>query len=110
MSAVSRVAVVPFWEYAAFAVNSMVFLLVGIEIANLSVRAGIEAIAIAICVVLASRAVSIYCLSTVLNLRNKFIPRDWQHVLVWSGLRGALSMAMVIGLENTMPERDLQHG
>jgi CPA1 family monovalent cation:H+ antiporter len=35
------------------------------------------------------------------------IPLSWRHIMVWSGLRGALSMAMVIGLDPAMPYRNL---
>ena len=107
MTPASRMAVLSFWEYAAFAVNSMVFLLVGLEIANIPVISNINAVFIAAGVVLAGRATSIYSLSALVSAFGQFVPVSWRHVLVWSGLRGALSMAMVLGISTVMPERDI---
>ncbi len=103
----SRMAVLSFWEYIAFAVNSMVFLLVGLEESSIPLGAALTPIIIAIAAVLLGRVVSVYGLSSLLNLAGQVIPMSWRHVQVWSGLRGALSMAMVIGLDPSMPYRNL---
>jgi CPA1 family monovalent cation:H+ antiporter len=34
------------------------------------------------------------------------VPRRWQHVLFWGGLRGALSMALVLSLSRDYPHRN----
>jgi CPA1 family monovalent cation:H+ antiporter len=105
MSPGTRLAVSAFWEYAAFVVNSLVFLLIGIEVAhvNWTHRLGIALAAVVI--VLAGRA-AIYPLSALVNRLNGRIPFSWQHVLFWGGLRGALSMALVLGLPQNFPQRD----
>lgn len=103
----SRMAVLSFWEYIAFAVNSVVFLLVGLEESSISLGTALGPIAVAIAAVLSGRAVSVYGLSALLSITGKVIPVSWRHVQVWSGLRGALSMAMVIGLDPSMPYRTL---
>lgn len=107
MSPASRMAVLSFWEYAAFAVNSMVFLLVGLEITVMPMFANLNAVLVAVGVVLVGRATSVYSLSALLSKCGHIIPARWQHVLVWGGLRGALSMAMVLGISTTVPEREL---
>ena len=107
MTPASRIAVLSFWEYAAFAVNSMVFLLVGLELTIMPVVANLNAIIVAVGVVLVARATSIYSLSALLSAFGQLIPAKWRHVLVWSGLRGALSMAMVLGISTTVPERGM---
>ena len=106
MTPSSRMAVLSFWEYAAFAVNSMVFLLVGLEITAMPLADSLLPVLVAAAVVLLARALSVYGLSTVLSAAGQFIPQSWRHVLVWSGLRGALSMAMVLGISSAVPERD----
>lgn len=106
MTPASRMAVLSFWEYAAFAVNSMVFLLVGLEIMVMPLADSLRSVFVATVVVLLARALSVYGLSTVLSAAGQFIPQSWRHVLVWSGLRGALSMAMVLGISSAVPERD----
>ena len=40
------------------------------------------------------------------NLVSKRIPFVWQHVLVWGGLRGALSLALALSLDSTFAYRD----
>ncbi len=103
----SRMAVLSFWEYIAFAVNSVVFLLVGLEESSISLGSTLIPITVAIVAVLLGRAVSVYGLSALLSMVGQVIPMSWRHVQVWSGLRGALSMAMVIGLQPAMPYRTL---
>jgi len=106
MSPASRMAVVSFWEYAAFAVNSMVFLLIGLEIFAMPIADDFTVVFAAIGIVLVGRATSIYSLSLLLSVVKQRLPAKWQHVLVWSGLRGALSMAMVLGISTAIPERE----
>lgn len=107
MNIVSRMGVISFWEYIAFAVNSAVFLLVGLEEASITAGLSVLLVFIANASVLLGRVVSVYGLSFLLNLTGNPIPRSWRHVLVWSGLRGALSMAMVLGLDSSFPQRAL---
>lgn len=108
MTESSQSAVLSFWEYAAFAVNSMVFLIIGIEMARTPLHTSVSTVALVVAVVVLARAVSVYGISTLMQLSPKTVlPRAWQHVLVWGGLRGALSMAMVLGLSTTMPNQRL---
>lgn len=107
MSPNSRMAVLSFWEYIAFAVNSVVFLLIGLEESGISFASAVIPVMVAILSVLLGRAVSVYGLSTLLGLVGNLIPAPWRHVMVWSSLRGALSMAMVIGLNPAVPYRNL---
>jgi len=68
-----------------------------------------QAVGIAIVAVLFARAFSVFALVPLLNrfTRKKPISLSWQTVLVWGGLRGALSMALALSLPKTMPERPL---
>jgi CPA1 family monovalent cation:H+ antiporter len=105
MSAGTRLAVASFWEYAAFVVNSIVFLLIGIEVAYVSWWDKVGLVLGAVAAVLVGRA-AIYPLSILVNRLKGNIPLPWQHILFWGGLRGALSMALVLALEPTFPHRD----
>ena len=49
---------------------------------------------------------AIYPISALVNRLGGSIPVSWQHVLVWGGLRGALSMALVLGIKPDFPYRD----
>jgi CPA1 family monovalent cation:H+ antiporter len=105
MSAGTQVAVNAFWEYAAFVVNSLVFLLIGLEIHITNLLESTESIFWAVVAVLISRAVVVYSLVPLCNLAGNVIPLRWQHVLVWGGLRGSLSVALVLSLPTSIPGR-----
>ena len=110
MSPTSRLAVLSFWEYAAFAVNSVVFLLVGVEVASANLWRSIPTILGAALVVFVGRSISVYGLCGLLQRLfprkgHLTVPFNYQHVLVWGGLRGALSMALALGLAPQFPYR-----
>jgi CPA1 family monovalent cation:H+ antiporter len=105
MSATTQVAVNSFWEYAAFVVNSLVFLLIGIEIQVPTLVENIKPIAWAVLAMLAARAVAVYGLLPLTNRLSEAIPLRWQHVLFWGGLRGSLSIALVLSLPTALSGR-----
>ena len=98
-------AVTAFWEYAGFVVNSIVFLLVGIEVGFVDWRNKIGLALGVVVIVLVGRA-AIYPISLLVNRLKGDVPLSWQHVLFWGGLRGALSMALVLGLDRNFPQRE----
>jgi CPA1 family monovalent cation:H+ antiporter len=116
MSPTTRIVLFNFWEYAAFVVNSLVFLLIGLQV-NLPVLAGAWApILWAVVAVLLARAVVVYGLSWLTHgfarplarVRSEPIPPAWQHILVWGGQRGAISLALALSLPAALgPNRDL---
>ncbi len=106
MSASTRLAVTAFWEYAVFVVNSIVFLLIGIEIHYVRWNDKILPTIGAIAIVLIGRS-AMYPLSYLVNRLGGRIPIRWQHVLFWGSLRGALSMALVLNLGSNIPQRGL---
>lgn len=105
MSPTTRLAVSSFWEYAAFAANSIIFLLVGLEVTFVNLSVAWKEIGIGIIAILVSRSVAIYLLSVVVNWLKGEVPFKWQHVLIWGGVRGALPMALVLGLGFGFPQR-----
>jgi len=99
MSATTRVAIVDFWEVMAFFSNSLVFLLVGIELDVPALIGNAGMVVLVFVAVLAGRAVSVYSGVPAARLfRMEPIPRGWSHVMFWGGLRGGLSMVLIIGL------------
>lgn len=103
-----RVSVVAFWEFAAFVSNSIIFLLIGVRERELGVLLAQEwqLILLAIGASLLGRAISVYGVSKLLARGAQKIERRHQHVLVWGGLKGALSLALAIGLPANMPHRE----
>lgn len=94
MSPSTRMLVFNFWEIAAFLANSFIFLLIGLQIDLLALPANWKVILWAIAAVLAARTVSIYGLSWL----GTGIPRRYRPVLLWGGLRGAISLALALSL------------
>jgi CPA1 family monovalent cation:H+ antiporter len=107
LSAKGREFGLSFWEFAAFLANSVVFLLIGIDVATTPFQDyGLALILKAIAIVLFARAVAVYPLSALfLRSRWKVTWRE-QHVLWWGGLRGALALALALSLPAAMPMRD----
>jgi CPA1 family monovalent cation:H+ antiporter len=96
-----------FWEFAAFIANSVIFPLIGLNVAAVHFGTfGLAALALVVVLVLASRAVTVYPLC-ILFARSRFaLPAAEQHVLWWGGLRGALGLALALALPADLPLRD----
>ena len=107
MSSRTRVALWSFWEYWAFVINSIVFLMIGIEVHIFDLIGHGAAIAIAIAAVLLGRIVAVYLLTPVGNVLSGPISWAWRHVLVWGGIHGSVSLALVLTLPNDFPAREL---
>jgi CPA1 family monovalent cation:H+ antiporter len=106
MSARTLTALRSFWEYASFIIHSQVFLLIGLEVRLGGVLRAWKPILIAIAAIFVGRILSVYTLVPFSNLFSKRIAFVWQHVLVWAGLRGALSLALALSLDSAFPYRE----
>lgn len=102
-----REAMQAFWEYAAFVANSLVFLLIGVHEAHQNFRTVWVPVAIAIDLVLIGRALSVYPCCAVFARSELRVSMTHQHVLVWGGLRGAVALALALGLPANIPQREL---
>jgi monovalent cation:H+ antiporter, CPA1 family len=98
MSPTTRIVLYNFWEYVAFLANSLVFLLIGLQVHLSILISAWHSILWAILAILAARFVVVYSLSWVVNRFSEPIPMKWQHVVNWSGLRGAISLALALSL------------
>jgi len=96
-----------FWETIGFSLNVLLFLLVGMQIEAGSLVREAGAIALALLALHAGRAVAVYGTFGVMRLFTKEkIPTRWQHVMVLGNIKGALSMAAVLALPATLPNRE----
>jgi len=100
-----REAVHAFWEYAAFVANSFVFLLIGMQEAAQNFAGVSMAAAVGIFFVLVGRAVAVYPLCLLFRRSERHVSMRHQHVLFWGGLRGALALALALGLPEDLPMR-----
>ncbi|GAC1364007.1 MAG: sodium:proton antiporter [Ktedonobacteraceae bacterium] len=124
----ARQSVHDVWEFLGYVANSFLFLFLGIQIGEHSLLPALTGIGLALVGVVVGRAVMIYALvplhdafaqriaryttttSSLLFSRTQPLPRRWRPILLLSGLRGALSVALVLSLPATLPERGLLEG
>jgi CPA1 family monovalent cation:H+ antiporter len=102
-----REFVLSFWDFAAFLANSVVFLLIGADVATIPFSVvGAASLALAVASVLSARAITVYPLSSLFLASRWKISWREQHVLWWGGLRGALALALALSLPADLPQRD----
>lgn len=101
-----KVAVQTFWQYAAFVANSLIFLLIGMHEAQQNFLAIWRPALAAIVLVTASRAAAIYPCCAMFARSAERVSWKRQHILFWGGLRGALALALALGLPPDTPERE----
>jgi CPA1 family monovalent cation:H+ antiporter len=99
-------AVLAFWDYAAFIANSLVFLLIGMHEARQNFAAIWLPAVIAIVLVTLGRAVAIYPCCFLFSHSSLRVSAKHQHILFWGGLRGAVALALALGLPPTLPLRE----
>ncbi|UCG22620.1 MAG: sodium:proton antiporter, partial [Chloroflexota bacterium] len=103
-SPTTKITLESFWEFAAFVVNSLVFLLIGLEADLRQIQPNLALIVVAIIAVLFSRTVVIYGLTWLHGLfdRRGRVPVPYRHVMYWGGLRGAISLALALSLTGSV--------
>ncbi len=113
LTATGTDAVDTVWEFLAFLLTAVVFLLVGLAIPPDRLLGAIGPTIWAILGALLGRAIVIYVLlggasrlAPLPGLATR-LPLGWLHILFWSGLRGAVAVAMALALPVDVPERAL---
>ncbi len=112
MSERTNAAVSLTWEFAGFLANSLIFLLIGLALEIEALASAWWVVLVAFAASMAGRVLSVYTLSPLLH-GGIAIPIGFRHVMVWGGLRGALSLALVLSLPletgegEPFPERGL---
>lgn len=101
-----KVAIRSFWAVAAFGINSVLFLIIGLQFDFAAFGAAGIAIAWGLLALSAGRMAAVYPILSLLPKRAA-VPRAWQHLLVWGNLKGSLSMALALSLPSDLPHRDL---
>ncbi|EMD82112.1 cation:proton antiporter [Pacificimonas flava] len=98
MSDITRDYLLKFWELIDEMLNSVLFLLIGLEIIVIAARWEFLILALAaIPLVLASRTLAV---AGPMSLLRRFTPlsRAATPILVWGGLRGGISIALALSL------------
>ncbi|UJF33855.1 cation:proton antiporter [Paenibacillus hexagrammi] len=92
-----------FWETIAFIANALIFLMVGLEISNINFTDKWLEIGGSILIVLAARFIAVY----VSLIFDKEIPSVWKPIIAWGGLKGSLSIALLLSVAPDFEGRDL---
>ena len=102
MSPTTKLNINNFWDVAALLANSLVFFMVGLEITRIKLTDKWGLIVLAIVIVLIARSLAVYIsLSVVKNF-----PNSWKHIINWGGLKGSLSIALVLSLPRDFTGRE----
>jgi CPA1 family monovalent cation:H+ antiporter len=92
------------WEFNAWIANALVFLLVGVTITMDMFTERWLAMLIGIAGVIIARAIGIFTFVPLLSrvLPVEAIPRSYQVVMFWGGLRGAVTLALALALPTSL--------
>ncbi|NGZ76642.1 cation:proton antiporter [Saccharibacillus alkalitolerans] len=94
MSETTHTNIDTFWDTIALIANSLIFLMIGLEIRNIDLSGRWPFMLLAILIVLIARSGAVYLsLAPVKGFESKF-----KHILNWGGLKGSLSIALALSL------------
>lgn len=127
MSQRTREATQDVWEFSGYIAESLLFLLLGIQIGSTNIAQALPGILWAIGGVLVARVLMIYTLIPLQDAvarriarredeKRRFLPKPralpaiWRPLLALCGLRGALSIALVLSLPTNFPQLELLQG
>jgi CPA1 family monovalent cation:H+ antiporter len=102
-------ALIETWEFLALICNTLLFLLVGLSVDLVNLISRLDTILLAVLVVLAARASTIYTLVPY-TTRLFGLPRvtmGERHIMWWGGLKGGLAIAIVLSIPPELPGRQL---
>jgi CPA1 family monovalent cation:H+ antiporter len=92
-----------FWRQLGFVMSSAVFLLVGLQVRlDEVIRVG-GRLLLLVAALLLARALMVLAVTVI---RRDLWPWSWRLALVWAGLRGALSLALALGVPAAVARHD----
>ena len=115
MAPSTRHSLLNFWGFLTFLVNSFLFILVGMNVNLGSVADELGLVVFCVLALWMARALTVAGIGKLVN-HNKprpELPRKWQFVMWWGGLRGAIPIALALSIPVTLddgsmfPHRDL---
>ncbi|UFT98619.1 sodium:proton antiporter [Radiobacillus kanasensis] len=91
-----------FWDVITLIANSIIFLLIGLEIRNIDFTGKWSIILVGILLVIIARTIALYGSTALL----KDITRKERLLLNWGGLKGSLSIALALSLPSSFEGRE----
>ncbi len=101
-----REAITAYWEYLGFVANSLIFMDIGIYLSRQDFIGSLVPAMSAILLVTLGRALAVYPCCAMFQKSALHVQGQHQHVLFWGGLRGALALALALGLPPDVPHRE----
>jgi len=98
MSEETRMTMTRFWEVVTFLATSFAFLLIGLKTDFNLLVAFAPFIIVAFAAILVARLLSVYPILWVAQILGERIPSSWKRIVAFAGLRGAVSVALVLSL------------
>jgi len=95
------------WEFAAYFVNGLVFLLIGLVIDWRIVLDRWPLVLATFALVLAARATIVWAFDGLLRPLGQRVPASWNVLLWWGGLRATVPLALTLALPPDIPYRGL---
>ncbi|MCP3764881.1 cation:proton antiporter [Domibacillus sp. A3M-37] len=102
MSPTTKLNINNFWEVIALLANSLVFLMIGLEITRIDWADKWGLVLTAIFIVLIARSVAVYVSLAFIKNFLSF----WKHTINWGGLKGSLSIALALSLTRDFVGRE----
>jgi len=102
-----RDAIGNFWAVIAFLANTVLFLLIGASINMRDIMAEWPDAAWGIVAVVVSRPLIVRALAPISALLGRPLSQTWQKAITLAGMRGALSMALVLSLPDGFAGKSL---
>lgn len=98
MSEETRMTMTKFWEVVTFLATSFAFLLIGLKADFKLLVAFAPFIIVAFAAIIVARMFSVYPVLWCARLLGEKIPSSWNGILAFAGLRGAVTIALVLSL------------
>lgn len=96
-----------FWNFLAELANAVLFFMLGVEIGEYSGGFAWKLMIACVVALLVARSVVVYGFGLLFRGIGHGFPLSWLHVLNLGGLKGALSIALVLMIPRTYPYRHL---
>ena len=94
------------WDLIAFLANSVLFLLIGLEVPAALLARHWLLIATVIVAAFVVRAGIVYACASVRRGGAPLVPAAWRSALVWGALRGGVAIALALDVDPAIPGRE----
>jgi CPA1 family monovalent cation:H+ antiporter len=98
MSEETRQTMIHFWEVMTFLATSFALLLIGLKTDVRLLYIYAPYVIVAFAAILVARLLSVYPIVALTRMLGERLPNSWNKVLAFAGLRGAVSVALVLSL------------